>query len=185
MAFHERWFQGVKQRRLAEVLLQVPDGPGALVEVGSWEGRSTILIALAFPGEPVHVIDHWKGDLRNPKSPVAELAAQRDVFFDFAQNTKQAGVYDRLVIHRDDWRNVFATWDQPIKMIFIDGEHTYREVYDNVQAALPFMVPGGVLCGDDYSTTYGIEQALRDCFGPDGVTIKSGPGRAIWSRVQA
>jgi predicted O-methyltransferase YrrM len=42
-----------------------------------------------------------------------------------------------------------ASIDEPIALAFIDAEHTYREVFDNITAVLEHIQPGGVICGDD------------------------------------
>lgn len=181
MAFHERWFEGPKKRRLAEALALVPAGPGELVEVGSWEGKSSILIAQTFPDSKVHVMDHWLGDLTDLSNGVADLAASRDVFADFWENVTDAGVAHQICVHRADWRISFAEWRHPIRMIFIDGQHTYDEVVDNITQAFPYMVPGGVICGDDF-TVKQVGRAVLDVLGPDVEHCK-GPGAAIWSYV--
>lgn len=186
MAFHERWFAAGKPKKYAEALSHVPQVPGALVEVGVWEGKSTIQLANAFPAEEVHAIDHWQGDLTDPKSPVAAIAASRNVFADFMENIKLAGVADRVVVHRMDWRDAFARWSYgPIKMLFIDGEHTFTEVADNIDAGLPLMVPGGVMCGDDYGFS-AVAKAVHSRLDERGqLTVLRGTGAAFWYWVNA
>lgn len=34
--------------------------------------------------------------------------------------------------------------------VYIDGDHDYRAVHDDVRAWRPLVRPGGILCGDDY-----------------------------------
>ena len=79
----------------------------------------------------------------------AELAAERDVYETFTRNV-QALTHGNVVAHRMGWREFFGSvrWGQ-CKLIHIDAEHTYNEVYDNITAVLPLMVPGGIICGDD------------------------------------
>jgi len=173
MAFHERWFGAPKQKALAEMTAEVR-AQGAAVEVGSWEGRSTIQLARTF--DTVHAIDHWLGDLTDPKSRVAELARQRDVFADFQENCEEAGVWDKIVVHRCDWRDVAWAHLEPIAFLFIDGQHTYDEVRDNIAVALPYMRPGAVIAGDDYTVT-GVRRAARDAFGKEAITQRA----SMWS----
>lgn len=179
MAFHEHWFNPAKQRRLKEAMAMVSAPSGAVVEVGCWEGRSTIEIANHFWPEPVHCVDHWRGDLTNLTNGVAALAAGRDVHADFLANMTEH-TKGNFRVHRDDWRAVFAEWSAPIRFIFIDGQHTYAEVYDNIVAAQPFMVPGGVIAGDDL-TLREVYRAVRAALGE--VTSFSGPGAAVWWTV--
>jgi predicted O-methyltransferase YrrM len=47
-------------------------------------------------------------------------------------------------------------------IVFIDGGHSESEVSADIQAWLPLLRPGGVICGDDYCEKYpGVERAVR------------------------
>ena len=72
----------------------------------------------------------------------ADLAAQRDVFAEFNQNVTDF-CRGNVEVHRMGWREYFAQDRGPIRFLHIDAEHTYREVFDNIEAALPLMVAGG------------------------------------------
>lgn len=175
MAFHEQWFNAKKIERLKLAMGQVSASAGLVVEVGCWEGRSTIQIARFFGDTIVLCIDHWKGDLTDHKSGVAVLAAQRDVFADFTENMQNAAIGNYSVL-RKGWREAFPL-NEPIKFLFIDGEHTYLEVFDNITLALPDMMPGSVMAGDDY-TTPAVARAIEDSIGQ--VETCEGQGRAVW-----
>lgn len=181
MAFHERWFSAPKQRRLQLALDAVATSEGAVIEVGCWEGRSTITIANHFAPDVVHCIDHWLGDLTNPSSGVQAIAATRDVFADFKENMDFATAGNYLV-HRMGWRDL--DWDEigPIRFLFIDGEHTYSEVYDNLKATEHLWLPGSIIAGDD-CTVPGVGRAVRAYFNEvsDEELTCTGPGAAIWA----
>lgn len=184
MAFHENWFTKEKRRRLRQCLDQVPEGRGELVEVGAWEGRSTIMTAKFFPNNKLHVIDHWGGNPSDERSKTAGIAAKRDVYKDFIDNVTKAGVKDRLVIHKMGWRQAFKSWDQPIRYLFLDGPHTYKEVADNITQALDLLVPGAVLCGDDYFFWPDVAEACKDTLGEVYYEKTNTPAKQIWSWVK-
>lgn len=142
MTFTEEWFSSQSCDVLADLARQVRDLPGGTVEIGSWEGRSTLAIADAVHPQVVHAIDTWRG---SPGEPSETLAAERDVYATFCENT--AG--RNIETHRMGWRDYFADHHDPLKFVFIDAEHTYREVADTIRTVLPLMVPGGIVCGDD------------------------------------
>jgi hypothetical protein len=62
------------------------------------------------------------------------------------------------------------TWDNPIKFIHIDASHEYESVFETIKLALPHMVKGGIICGDDYQSANasrtdlhgGVERAVRE-----------------------
>lgn len=175
--FHEDWFGAGSRRRLNEALRLAPPGPGQVIEVGSWEGRSTIEIANAIWPDVAHVIDHWKGDV-GLGNLVEKLAQERDVFADFEANMA-AATQGNYVVHRMDWRDY--PWREPIRFLFIDAMHTYDEVADNIAAALPRLVPGAVIAGDDLhkevADRYQVEEAVIAKLGTD---VDHEAGEAVW-----
>lgn len=178
MHFTEKWFNPAKIRQLHKAMDDVKNLDGEIVEVGSWEGRSSIEIANHFHPKKLHVIDHWLGDLTNLKSGVADLAKQRDVFAQFKANMDEA-TQGNYIVHRSSWRDV--NWNEIPKLsfLFIDGEHTFPEVSDNILVALPRMVKGGVLAGDDYTIPQ-VRKAVLTHFSELEVNHCSGAGAAIW-----
>ncbi len=138
--FTEEWFSPESCTALAELARSTEGLPGRVVEIGSWEGRSTVALAEAV--DHVEAVDTWLG---SPGEISADLAAQRDVYAAFQRNTLGLPV----TAHRMDWREYLATTDEPFRFCFIDGLHTYEEVQEQIAAVLPRMTPGGVLCGDD------------------------------------
>lgn len=161
IVFNDNWFPEPKRYMLTMAMRAVTATDGAIIEVGSWEGRSTIDIANFFYPDSVTAIDHWQGDLTDPNSIVTNLAASRDVFATFQSNIN-AATRGNVVVARMDWRDYI--WDQPIRFIFIDGEHTYDQVRDNIEVVKPLMVPGGVICGDDLAHPP-VTQAVADSLG--------------------
>lgn len=142
MTFTEDWFGIASCEALATLYERVKDLPGDVVEVGCWEGRSTIALAAACKPYPVQAVDTWNG---SPGEVSAELARERDVYATFLANTEGLNITP----HRMGWRDYFASHPDPVRFIHIDAEHSYLEVKENIEAVLPLMVSGGVICGDD------------------------------------
>lgn len=162
----ENWFDTPSQNALADLVRDVADVDGLLVEIGSWEGRSTIAMANAAYPRCVKAIDTWQG---SPGEITANLAAKRDVFAKFNANIEHytRGNVDPYVM---GWRKWVDRWenfpDVRFALVFIDAEHTYREVFDNVMAVRLLMSPGGIICGDDAHHPP-IREALDEIFGLD------------------
>jgi predicted O-methyltransferase YrrM len=145
MRFDEEWFGPASQKAVAGLVARTRALPGEVVEIGCWQGRSTIAIARAAWPKIVHAVDTWDG---SPGEISADIADGRDVFAEFTENIDEL-TRGNVEVHRMGWRDYFAADHGPVRFCHIDAEHTYREVYDNIQAVLPLMVPGGILCGDD------------------------------------
>ena len=165
--FNEMWFNEYSQQKLAELAKTVYNLEGSYIEVGSWEGRSTVALANAVYPQDVHAVDWWKGSKPDGYYYEPDL---RDVFATFQQNIEELTQLN-VCAYRMRWQEFAKTWDRPIKFIFIDAEHTYRAVYDNITWARTLLVPGGIICGDDYGHPP-VREAVTDHFGPvntDGV----------------
>lgn len=173
--FTEQWFPEQSQTRLAELADRVSDVDGTIIEIGSWEGRSTIALANAVHPRTVHAVDTWLG---SPGEISSQLAAERDVFAQFHTNI-DAYTDGNVIAHRIAWRDfVRADWVAPVAFVFIDAEHTYREVRDTIAAFMPLMSPGGVICGDDAHHPP-VRQAALEAF-PDADHVAT-----LWSAVIA
>lgn len=140
--FHENWFGEASQEAVEGLVKMTSHLDGNVVEVGCWEGRSTLAIARACRPAVVHAVDTWQG---SPGEISSHLAGERDVLATFLANTDGHNI-DAYIM---DWRTYFADHAGPTRFLHIDGEHTYEQVADNIDAALPHMVAGGVICGDD------------------------------------
>jgi len=157
------WFSEYGKDALREYVNLTNHLSGAIVEVGCWEGNSTIALTNAAFPETVHCIDHWQGVVGGGDDMTKQILAERDVYADFLANMDEL-THRNYEVHKADWRDVFATWAQPIKLLHIDGSHTYEEVRDNILAALPHLVTGGIIAFDD--SGYGpVNDAIKDTLG--------------------
>lgn len=143
--FVEDWFSAQMCRTIARLVVETLHLGGDTVEIGSWEGKSTIALANAIYPDKLCAVDTWKG---SPGEISRELAKERDVYATFLANI-EAATKGNVVPFRMGWRRYVHDHQAPIRFCFIDAEHSYVEVRENIEAVLPRMVPGGILCGDD------------------------------------
>jgi hypothetical protein len=171
--FHEDWYNGEQALFVANLARQAPQD-GACVEIGAWEGRSTVVLAQRLAPRVLHVVDHWKG---NPDEgddhPATVAAAERDVFQDFDHNIDclTAGNAVAQII---DWRSWIEYWPEYAKafqdssgiaFLHLDAAHDYASVRDCLLAIKPFLVNGAILCGDD-AYADGVRLGVQEVF-PD------------------
>lgn len=144
--FHEDWFDDESCSVLETLLKRTEHLNGRVVEVGCWEGRSTIAIANAAWPVQIEAIDTWHG---SPGEISSDLAQERDVLNQFLQNIA-SDTKGNVTVFQKDWRDhFFADHHDPIRFCHIDATHTYDEVRDNVAAVLALLEDGGIVCGDD------------------------------------
>lgn len=146
----------------------------SVVEIGCWKGRSTYALLTGCQGT-VYAVDHFKGSPSEIDTNHAE-AKTGDIFADFMANV---GWFPNLNVMKmssmmaarqfDDLR---ATAD----MVFIDGEHTYDAVLQDVNTWMQYTTR--ILCGHD-SLFPEVEAAL----GASNVLWHRGSG-SIWYSIK-
>lgn len=117
-------------------------GPGARVlEVGSHHGRSTIVLALA--GAAVTAVDPFPDDWRYGAADTEQRCRA---------NLARAGVTDRVDLRVATSREVRATWDTPLDVVYVDGKHDVWSVRDDLRWAGHVRDGGVVLVHDAFSS---------------------------------
>lgn len=173
-AFHEEWYPEPQLHDLVGLLRTVvAEGvDGELVEIGCWEGRSTVALAhgLAGTDRSLHAVDWWLGNTdEGTAHPSVTAARTRDVYQTFLQNIAP---YPHVSAHRQEGGEFLRTFDRTIAFIHLDAGHTYAATKALIDAALPMLAPGAIICGDDYQNSHagrtdlggGVECAVRDAF---------------------
>ncbi len=130
-------------------------GPGDIAEVGSWKGRSTILLARALneadaSGAKVWAIDHHVGSDEDQHREL--LAAEGSTLDGFLANIAAGGVEDRvvpLVMSSVDGAAELARRGVLLRMVFIDGAHDEASVRADIRAFLPLVRAGGLIAMHD------------------------------------
>ncbi|MEW6581543.1 MAG: class I SAM-dependent methyltransferase [Actinomycetota bacterium] len=144
----EGWLTEAEGLLLYELARRGPPG-AAVVEVGSWKGRSTVCLALgarAGGGGAVVAVDPHTGSEEHHR----ELGAV-DTFAEFTENVARAGVGDVVRPVRVTSTQAAAEFDGPVGVVFIDGAHDFASVCDDIEAWLPRVVPGGTVAFHDVS----------------------------------
>lgn len=170
--FHEDWYPEYKLQGLRRLCEAVRGQRGAAVEVGCWEGRSTRVIADAFAPDRIHAVDHWRGnETEGADHPSVVASRHRDVFATFCANM-EALTAGNIDVFRMGWQDYFREYARPMRFLHIDAGHDHASVKANIDVALPLMLPGSIMCGDDFASAHagrhdldgGVERAVRESF---------------------
>jgi predicted O-methyltransferase YrrM len=119
----------------------------AVVEIGSFKGRSTLCLALgarAGRGALVFAIDphHGNREHRRQFGPI-------DTFADFTRNLEEAGVTDLVAGIRDTSANVAVRFRRTVGLLFVDGNHDLAAVREDLRLWLPLVAEGGLVAVHD------------------------------------
>lgn len=160
--------------RAREVLKRVTDAEPVGVEVGVWRGQMSEELLRRAPSLFLYMVDPWVGE-HQPRSG----RSQDDLIAETKRRT--ASAEGRTEIVRLPSVEAAVTFeDASLDFVFIDGDHTYEAVVADIEAWLPKVRPGGLLCGHDYfpaHTTergYGVVQAVDEACVRHGWTLELG-----------
>ena len=165
----------------ALVLRMLPKG-GVGAEVGVWKGDFSAQILATAQPKHLHLIDPW-AMASDPAHAQAWYADQRGADMDgifaavqdrFATEVDQGTVQ----IHRAPSETALAALpDASLDFIYVDGDHSYAAVRQDLDMAIQKTRSGGLICVDDYRSDKwwrdDIIRAVNEVLGahPQGLAI--------------
>lgn len=146
----------------AEAERRAPHGP--LLEVGTWCGKSAIILGAAVrqaraagvDAAVAFTVDHHRGSEENQPgweyhdpSLVDPHAGRIDTLPFFRRTIGDAGLEEEVVAIVGRAPLVAAHWRTPLSLLFIDGGHTDEHVTNDYEGFGRWVVPGGSLVFHD------------------------------------
>lgn len=133
-------------------LLSLP-GESAVVEIGSFCGRSTVVLASVVQSlgaqTKVYAIDSHDGLVGAAGQWTTSLGSTLRVF---RRNIAENGL--TTVVEAIVKRSYDVNWDKPIAFLFIDGLHDYGNVSRDFHHFERSVIPGGYIAFHDYADYY-------------------------------
>ena len=149
------WLSDGEGELLYELAKGVPSGQ-AIVELGSWKGKSTVWLAKgteAGQRNKVYSIDPHSGS----KAHVSE--GERNTYTVFLTNLTKAGVQATVVPLVTNSDKATRRWREGVGLLWIDASHEYEDVKHDFLSWKQHLLPGAII-------------ALHDC-------DKPGPAQVI------
>jgi predicted O-methyltransferase YrrM len=136
-----------------------PDGH--IVEIGSFRGRSTIVLALAAPvGATVIAIDPHAGTDRGPREIDGFEVEAGDDHEVFQANLRAAGVHHRVRHVREFSDRALGIVTGEIDLLYVDGAHRYGPARADIHEWGSRVRPGGSLLIHDSFSSIGVTSAI-------------------------
>jgi MMP 1-O-methyltransferase len=143
---------------------------GRVVELGSYCGRSSIMLAAGvaaasrgalvcvdtFGGSPEHQPGQEHFD------PAIFVDGLVNTYPTFVRNLEDAGLLDRVEVVRQRTLDAAARFSAAIGLLFVDADHDYPAVRDDLQAWSPRVVDGGWIALHDVGQWSGPTRAAAD-----------------------
>jgi predicted O-methyltransferase YrrM len=133
--------------------------PGRIVEIGSFRGRSTIVLASAAQaGVELVAIDPHGGSDRGPQEIKADAQRGDADHTAFEANLNRAGLRDRVRHVPMFAREAVGQVVGDVDLLYIDGAHRYQPALEDIELWGVRVGPGGTML-------------LHDAFNAIGVTL--------------
>jgi predicted O-methyltransferase YrrM len=133
-------------------------GQGAIVEIGSWKGRSTICLASGAPPDCiVYAVDPHSGS-----SEHQQQMGKVNTLDEFKANIKKAGIESRVVPVVKTSEQAAGEWSGPVEFLFIDGAHEYDLVKQDFELWSPHLVEGGLIAFHDSVDWSGPKRLVKE-----------------------
>ena len=163
-----------REARFLMSALALSPADGANVEIGSFKGRSTVglaTVARILNLGAINAIDPHTA----PATTDPALNGETSSYDAFVAHVDRAAASNFVNVKRAFSQDVAATWSEPIRFLFVDGDHTYEGAHSDIELFKPFLADGAVVAMHDVLGTF--EGCLRafaedilesDDFGPAG-----------------
>ena len=156
----EGWMTPAQARRLWDAAVRVPAGK-AIVEIGSFRGRSMVVLAkAAAEGVELFAIDPHAGNDRGPQEIEGFVDEAEQDNATFEANLVAAGVRDRVTHLRKFSDAAHDDVTSEIHLLYVDGAHRYKPALTDIQDWGRRIAPGGTLLIHDSFSSIGVTGAI-------------------------
>jgi len=156
----EGWMTDDQARRLWDRAATVRSG-GQIVEIGSYRGRSAIVLARAAGGRAsVVAIDPHAGNDRGPQQIYGTVDEGDTDNHTFVTNLRRAGVSDQVRHVRLPSQDAGREVSGAIDMLYIDGAHRYGPARDDIDEWGARVADDGTMLIHDSFSSVGVTAAL-------------------------
>ena len=180
----EGWLSDGQARRLWNCARAVPPG-GRVVEIGSFRGRSAIVLARAVDsagagGRPeVVAIDPHAGNDRGPQEIHGSIDEGEADNRAFASNLARAGVTGAVRHVRLPSQEALGDVEGPIDLLYVDGAHRLGPATDDIRRWGARVRPGGRMLVHDSFSSIGVTLALLRLLLLGGEFVYAGRERSL------
>ena len=156
-------------------------------EVGVWEGNLSSSLLGHFQQLELYMVDPWD-EIERPaetmkQKEIGDIIAARDKALDVARRyPSRTFIYQMTSeVAANDLQAAGVQFD----FVFIDANHLYESVKNDIAAWIPLVSPAGLLAGHDYNGVgdrrcgWGVKRAVDEAFGEGQVGVL--PGNVWWT----
>ncbi len=145
--------EGMLRLREQKFLITVgahPTSPGVILEIGSYKGLSTTLLAKASAicgDEKIYATDPliFTSNAHDSALPPTDETSAGD----FYRNLKDYGVENRVEFYQMYSYDLAKTWNKTIRFLWLDGDHSYEGVKSDIVLFEDHLSLGAIIASHD------------------------------------
>lgn len=137
-----------REMRFLALLAACPTTSGIILEIGSFKGKSTIILAKAAALSSEHTVVAVD-PLVLFESTGRSLPTTRSFAQEFYTNIRWAGIERQVEFHQAPAGALARTWTRPIRLLWIDGDHTYAGAKADFDHFASFLSDGAIVALHD------------------------------------
>ena len=172
-----------REIRFLGLLAACPTATGEVLEIGSYRGRSTVVLAKAMAAGTVHAVD----PLTAPAITDQYKSENQTIAQDFYGNIEKHGVKARVAFNQMYSHELSPSWTLPLRLLWIDADHSYPGTKQDFDLFSRHLVDRGMIAFHDVLHPYDgpvrvfMEDVLAsDRFGACGVVGSIGWAQRVY-----
>jgi predicted O-methyltransferase YrrM len=131
----------------------IQDVEGDVLEIGSWQGKSTSYLARGVKDSAnghLFAVDHFKGNVG--KEHLYNIEGDSGALKErFERNMRSLGLHDVITLIPYPSEHAYSYLaDRRLRFLFIDGDHTEAGVTRDIELFCPLVLAGGIVVFDDF-----------------------------------
>ena len=145
-----------------------------IAEVGTWVGEAARAMADCIRGSDGSIvcIDHFRGSTNDATGAIAQTVGEEKLLEAWEHNTgsyRPGGALPHIeAVNAISPEAATLFTDGWFDLVYLDAGHAYHEIQADIDAWLPKVRSGGVLCGHDYCDSFPGVRRAADELGIDG-----------------
>jgi predicted O-methyltransferase YrrM len=136
------------EMRFLALIAACPRAAGEILEIGSFKGKSTIILAksAALAGDKkIHAVD----PMTAPSETDPDLRGEASSLKDFQKNIEAHDVAENVEFHQTFSYELARDWDAAVRLLWIDGDHTYAGTKLDLEGFISHLTDGAIVAIHD------------------------------------
>ena len=161
------------------------DMPRTAVEIGVNEGHNAVSMLVSYPKLTLYAVDHYKDMFLvwdgSDEFPEERKQLHKDKAFKILNTFNNNGNKRCHIVYKSSMEAVNDFPDNHFDYIYIDGDHRYEAVKDDLEKWYPKLKIGGVFAGHDFvAECEGVVLAVQEFYNKRNLKYIIGNDGDFW-----